>query len=258
MSGYSSIFSSGLLATPRPNRSSGDDDSSRMDITPTRKVHLGTGFTTPSCDEDEDMDRDYFNTPSRSRSSSTTSIESSASVANGSIRLRRRRSSLTVSTSPIANIRSPMRSAGVAYQRTMLSPGMGSRARSGSLSGEGGVGSEENIKGRSRSGSLGTALRPRRMVRKAAMSPPPTAPLPALPPLPAMSMTEQGLRRPLIHRSSTSENYLSFGSAIQAHGTYLTTDFASKLHAALTTPPGSNPSSPIDGGHFWQDGAKEN
>lgn len=155
-SGYSSILASGLLATPRPSRY-GDMDT---DTTPTVTKTYTTKFTNPFTPHGQDAemgDGDYF--VSRSRASSVASTDSTAPTAP---RLRRRRSSLTVNpnANPLASVRSPLRSAGAAFQRNLLG---GSRSRSGSVTTE--PGSTEGaaavsaIKGRVRSGSLGTALR---------------------------------------------------------------------------------------------------
>ena len=157
-SGYSSIFASGLLATPRPYR--GHGDAMDTDTTPTSSKTYTTNFTNPH-GQDADMtsgDADYF--VSRSRASSAASTDSTAP------RLRRRRSSLTVNpnANPLASVRSPLRSAGAAFQRNLIG---GSRSRSGSVNAEpandvhGSVGAAAapSIKGRMRSGSLGTALR---------------------------------------------------------------------------------------------------
>lgn len=163
MSGYSSIFSSGLLATPRPYRHTNGEPASRasspdiidmpIDTTPTNsKPPLN------SIPASEDPDSDYFS-QSRSRASSNAS-----SINVAPPRLRRRRSSLTVGSTGMGAIKSPMRSAGVALQRSgLMSPGLGQRTRSGSIDVVAGMedfGSTPNpMTGRMRSGSLGGALR---------------------------------------------------------------------------------------------------
>lgn len=128
MSGYSSIFSSGLLATPRPNRHADSTPSrpdspiivdSDSDTTPTK---LRAVLIPPS----EEM-MDYF--LPRSRASSNASATSV--VLGGAPRLRRRRSSLSIANNGLSAVKSPQRSAGIALQRSTLM-GPGSRSRSGS------------------------------------------------------------------------------------------------------------------------------
>jgi len=126
-------------------------------------------------------------------------------------KLRKRRSSLTIATSPLAQIKSNTRNVDAAVQRQSII----SRSRSGSVNE---YAMEGNILlGRKRSGSIGIALRSRRVIRKPS-GPPPTIPLPPLP-LPPLSAPADGFfnipgsqpgtprRRPLMMRSSTTENY---------------------------------------------------
>ena len=166
MSGYSSIFSAGLLATPRPQdhaNSATPDCSINMDsdsdTTPTKL----NAVPTPSS---EDV-MNYFS--SRARASSNASITSPVLGGVGSSRLRRRRSSLSIANNGLSGVKSPQRSAGTALQRTaLMSPG--GRVRSGSTD----VGSVDLScidserqglvpsrvgGGRSRSGSTGGAMR---------------------------------------------------------------------------------------------------
>jgi hypothetical protein len=128
MSGYSSIFSSGLLATPRPNNYSDYADCSTPDspinvdsdpdATPTKLNSLPI-FSS------EDV-VNYF--MPRSRASSNASA--TASVLTGAPRLRRRRSSLSIASNGLSAVKSPQRNAGVALQRSTL---MGPGPRSGSI-----------------------------------------------------------------------------------------------------------------------------
>ena len=130
MSGYSSIFSSGLLATPRPSNYSDYTDcftpdspinvDSDSDVTPTK---LNT-LPIPSSEEVIN----YF--IPRSRASSNASV--TPSVLTGAPRLRRRRSSLSIASNGLGAVKSPQRNAGVALQRSTLM-GPGSRAHSGSI-----------------------------------------------------------------------------------------------------------------------------
>ena len=171
MSGYSSIFSSGLLATPRPNIFSDSVDHSTPsqsygpvnvdsdpDTTPTKLN------TLPIPSSEEVMD--YF--IPRSRASSNASVASSLTSAP---RLRRRRSSLSVATNGLGAVKSPQRNVGIALQRSaLMGMGTGVHPRSGSTdvgptgmprADEGGYVSAPSrpVGGRSRSGSTGGTMR---------------------------------------------------------------------------------------------------
>jgi hypothetical protein len=167
MSGYSSIFSAGLLASPRPQGHPNSADyatpdcsinmDSDSDTTPTKFNPL----PTPSSSEDV---MNYF--AQRGRASSNASVTSS--VLGGAPRLRRRRSSLSIANNGLNAVKSPQRNAGMALQRTaLMSPG--GRAHSGSTDkgsvdlscvGEGhGLVPSRVGSGRSRSGSTGGAMR---------------------------------------------------------------------------------------------------
>ncbi|TFK37439.1 hypothetical protein BDQ12DRAFT_750947 [Crucibulum laeve] len=176
--------------------------------------------------DDDDEEEDKQGTPTRRASTSASSVTSTTSVATAASlssqthtsassnatnqprpRLRKRRSSLTVAASPMAAIRSPVRTAGNAGQlQRHLTP---LRARSGSVGadvfgsfssiagGNGNVATQgTSLMSRMRSGSIGGAsgmpaagvgasFRPRRGVRRInsvpAAAPPPTAPLPPVP-----------------------------------------------------------------------------
>jgi hypothetical protein len=162
MSGYSSIFSAGLLATPRPQGHALDcsiNMDSDSDTTPTKL----NAVPTPSS---EDV-TNYF--APRGRASSNASVASSLLGGVGAPRLRRRRSSLSIANNGLSAVKSPQRSAGMALQRTaLMSPG--GRVRSGStdmgsvdlsfVDGEGHNLVPSRIGGgRSRSGSTGGAMR---------------------------------------------------------------------------------------------------
>jgi hypothetical protein len=169
MSGYSSIFSAGLLATPRPQGHPNSVDyatpdcsinmDSDSDTTPTKL----NAVPTPSSEEV----MNYF--APRGRASSNASPTSPAPGSVVAPRLRRRRSSLSVANNGLSAVKSPQRSAGMALQRTaLMSPG--GRVRSGStdigsvdlscIDGEGqGLVPSRVGGGRSRSGSMGGAMR---------------------------------------------------------------------------------------------------
>src|SRR6266850_1645055 len=162
MSGYSSIFSSGLLATPRPNNQSDYADcftpdspinvDSDPDATPTKLNML------PIPSSEEVMN--YF----MPASCASSNASGTSSVLTGAPRLRRRRSSLSTASNGLSAVKSPQWNAGVALQRSTLM-GPGARARSGSIdvgptgmprADEGYVlASSRTVGGHSRSGSTG-------------------------------------------------------------------------------------------------------
>ena len=171
MTGYSSIFSSGLLATPRPHRDRHVDPSDYcIPSQPSSPINVDfdpdttpTKLNTP-LEPSFDVVMDYF--MPRSRASSNASNNSSA--LGGVPRLRRRRSSLSVANNGLSAVKSPQRNAGIALQRSTLI-GPGGRARSGSVDiGPAGVPRLDELccvpaslraGGRSRSGSIGGTLR---------------------------------------------------------------------------------------------------
>lgn len=130
-------------------------------------------------------------------------------------KLRKRRSSLTVNTSPLVQLKGSYRGATTAAQRQ-------NRSRSGSVNDfpqpcSIGFSIEEvQIIGRSRSGSVGNSLRSRRVIR-GARPPPPSTPLPPLPPLPTVPSsapylggfnlgTDISRHHPLVFKASTLGN----------------------------------------------------
>ncbi|KAI9433463.1 hypothetical protein H4582DRAFT_2060882 [Lactarius indigo] len=271
MTGYSSIFSSGLLATTRPHGHADPSDYS-IPSQPDCRINVDcdpettpTKLNTPLDPSFEDV-MDYF--MPRSRTSSNASTNSSA--PGGVPRLRRRRSSLSVANNGLGAIKSPQRNVGIALQRsTLITPG--GRARSGSVDvGPAGVPRHDElcyvpvsgrVGGRSRSGSMGGALRSRRALRKPPPVPPPNVPLPPLPPL--ASVTELSPRHPLVHRTQTTENFASFASALGPDATSSSflmpvPDFTNNLKAMagmVTTPPSSGLA---EVSAFWGPSARTN
>ncbi|KAG2141842.1 hypothetical protein DEU56DRAFT_795032 [Suillus clintonianus] len=159
---YSAFFSSGLLAPYHPRATTPAPLSSPMPSSPMQPV-----------------DRDLSVTPTPTGNSNSVAAVPTANAERP--RMRRRRSSMNIAASPMALIKSPTRNAGSALQRTgAMSP---TRSRAGSIAENA---SESNsLFGRLRSGSLnaGAPLRLRRAVKRTIpLAPPPTAPLPALPP----------------------------------------------------------------------------
>jgi hypothetical protein len=144
---YSSFFASGLMATrhtpPPPSPIMSIPDSPIIPCTPTREI--------------SDIEE-------------TTPTRVPCVSQNGERpKLRKRRSSLTVATSPFAQIKSSMRNANTAVQRqTTFGFTLGNRSRSGSVHDNfaygqtrlNGFATENNsLLGRLRSGSVSTALR---------------------------------------------------------------------------------------------------
>jgi hypothetical protein len=165
MTGYSSIFSSGLLATPRPNRLADDQDNAAHPQ-PDSPIHVDTdpdttptklNLNTPLIPSSEDM-IEYL--MSRSRASSNAST--TPSVLGNVPHLRRRRSSLSIANNGLGAIKGHQRNASTA----LMSPAY--RARSGSTDlapprlphTDGSYAPVSNgVGGRSRSGSTGGAMR---------------------------------------------------------------------------------------------------
>ncbi|CAL1713900.1 unnamed protein product [Somion occarium] len=197
---YSAFFSSGLLAN--------SNDPFARPSTPETATPRSNATNLS-----EDT------TPTATSSSSTYTLSSIVETAPSPAPvLRRRRSSITLGASPVSSIkaRSSANTAQKLHTLMSASSGQGSmrlRARAGSV---------HDLMGRLRSGSIGTALRPRRQLRKTLPAPPPpTVPLPALPPCPPMltlnipsstgfssSQPPSTPRRPLTHRSRTTDNLL--------------------------------------------------
>ncbi|KAJ3997336.1 hypothetical protein F5050DRAFT_1553074, partial [Lentinula boryana] len=159
MTTYSAFFSSGLLAAPHmyPSHSVYNNHiPSHGDPSPSR--------VSDALDDTSDLELDRSTTPT------PTSVEGQAtSTHQAQHYIRRRRSSLTIGTSPMNIIKSPSRAAGTALQlqrHLLTSPG---RSRSGSTSSVVSIGEEVNTNIASESTTPGPKF------------PPPSAPLPALP-----------------------------------------------------------------------------
>ncbi|KAJ3890518.1 hypothetical protein GG344DRAFT_20940, partial [Lentinula edodes] len=157
MTTYSAFFSSGLLAAPHMSSSHSMYNNHiprHGDVSPSLLT------VTDALDDTSDIELDRSSTPT------LTNIETSMHQTQ---RLRRRRSSLTIGTSPINAIKSPSRAAGNALQlqrHLFTTPG---RSRSGSTSSVMSIGEEVNSNIASENTIPGPSF------------PPPSAPLPALP-----------------------------------------------------------------------------
>ncbi|KIP12804.1 hypothetical protein PHLGIDRAFT_123873 [Phlebiopsis gigantea 11061_1 CR5-6] len=220
---YSSFFSSGLLAVDADGVHRPDQTTPRAfnrtfvdDMTPT-----ASSFSAPTVPAASDVIPSLL--------AQTEAITISADRP----RVRRRRSSVGLSSSPVAPLKAapPLPRAAVHLQRQSMPTGMMSpnRSRSGSISdfhrsamGMTSMASSDatnstNLMGRLRSGSVGNSLRSvSRRVRKPAAAnapapPPPTAPLPApptlcLPPGGAdLATLPRAPRRPLSRRVQTAD-----------------------------------------------------
>ncbi|KAJ8586373.1 hypothetical protein M405DRAFT_823482 [Rhizopogon salebrosus TDB-379] len=220
MAVHSAFFSSGLLAPSYHPRASTPVPPSPIPI--------------PSSPIDP-VDRGLSITPTPSGTSNNVTAIPTANVDRPF--MRRRRSSINVAANPMALIKSPTRNAGFALQRTgVMSP---SRSRSGSVAE--GASESNSLFSRLRSGSLnaGVPMRLRRAVKRTVpLAPPPTAPLPALPPPspsakytntltpPALIVPRQPLMNYLI--DSNASGLLSPNSAMQ---------FTSNMSPSLSSSP---------------------
>ncbi|KAI1795653.1 hypothetical protein LXA43DRAFT_913738 [Ganoderma leucocontextum] len=234
--GYSSFFSSGLLApkvpASQPSRSSSPTTPRAATAT------LPQDDVTPTAPT-----RTHENVPDESQVLPSISIPS---ADDSRPRLRRRRSSLAGATSPLTAMKTsgPIRAATASVQRSLRARA-GSDASVISTTSIGSLSLHESapvvakgaskpagIVGRLRSGSLGTALRSRRGLRRVVPPvpalPPPTSPLPAVPPIPALShslstvfgspVMPAASRPPLMRRAQTSDNYELTATAFSIGG----------------------------------------
>ncbi|KAI0092804.1 hypothetical protein BDY19DRAFT_990484 [Irpex rosettiformis] len=225
--GYSSFFSSGLRSAEEDIRYGSRPIT--PDPTTPRPKHINLDETTPTAPT--------HTIPAASQTADevlpalTQAIEISDSTnTQDRSRIRRRRSSLGLNASPVTVLKSntPGSRASVTgvVQRqsisitSVVSP---ARSRSGSVVETGmllsraalsiasnDATSGNSIIGRMRSGSVGTALRPRRLRKQgtipAPLPPPPASPLPDVPMSRPDFSTQQAqyARRPSIRRSHTS------------------------------------------------------
>ncbi|KAG7089002.1 hypothetical protein E1B28_012951 [Marasmius oreades] len=174
---YSAFFSSGLLAPPTSNTYA----RPRLDSTST--------ITSDDIDDASDLDESGSMSYATYRKRTTSSNLKSKS-SQPALRKRKSSVSLNVTTSPVAQLRSPSRAVenALSFQRHLqYAQGTPSKSRSRSGSGSGEVASMgTSLVGRMRSASVGTALKSHRSVRRIPKNPlpPPSVPLPPLPPLP--------------------------------------------------------------------------
>ncbi|KAJ8073779.1 hypothetical protein AAF712_003251 [Marasmius tenuissimus] len=203
---YSSFFSSGLTSSndiyprPRPRMDSTSSSASFTSMISTTSTIKSPGSQSNEALDDTSDVEDGVAAKRDARRSMPPRTPSNQSTRT----LRRRRSSLSTQASPVTVVRS---------MANALSFHKKSRSRSGSVNSANPVGpgaSNESassvgigaavpgVKGRLRSGSVGTALKSiRRGLRKLPTNPlpPPSAPLPPLPPLPSNDTTPP-TRRP--------------------------------------------------------------
>ncbi|KAJ3493273.1 hypothetical protein NMY22_g20232 [Coprinellus aureogranulatus] len=153
MTAYSAFFSSGLLAprssmdippkTPSKDKSASTTLAPRRDSSPIRPASpLPSAYSDVDSKSDSDVDMDGESDFAREATPTQHSVSAalaqqtqpaSKPIPTGTQpRLRKRRSSLTLGTSPITAIRGPTRNAGAALQLQRHLMGSGSRSRSGS------------------------------------------------------------------------------------------------------------------------------
>ncbi|KAF9224202.1 hypothetical protein BS17DRAFT_880191 [Gyrodon lividus] len=235
MATYSAFFSSGLLAPYVPRCTTPIPPSSPMLM---------------SASPGDPVDRQLSVTPTPIGQNSPYSKATDGHTNGDRPRMRRRRSSMNIGANPMALIKSPVRNAGAALQRTgIMSP---TRSRAASVSTN--EASESNsLFGRLRSGSVGGVVNPlirtRRAIRRIVpLIPPPTAPLPAIPPpsptaqygnpFPPPSTLVPVPRQPLTSRTSFSDDV---GNIVWPAPTLISSDYAPKMPFKLSP---SLPSSP--------------
>ncbi|KAG7086210.1 hypothetical protein E1B28_002175 [Marasmius oreades] len=196
MTAYSTFFSSGLApshdilaAYPRP-RPRMDSTSSMLSVMSTTSVST---IKSPVTDDASDVEENEYTKKDERRETTPTPQTPKIITTLPTKKLRRRKSSLSVS--PMAGTRSPAKAAESSYQRHL------SRSRSGSVSSAmagltipqeasfdatvTAVAGAVRVTGRSRSGSIGNALKPPRRSHRQPPNnplPPPSAPLPPVPP----------------------------------------------------------------------------
>ncbi|KIJ65379.1 hypothetical protein HYDPIDRAFT_174860 [Hydnomerulius pinastri MD-312] len=242
MATYSAFFSSGLLA-PYVARAT-------TPVPPSSPMLMSASPADPT-------DRQLSVTPTPIGHSPCTKA-SEAHINGDRPRMRRRRSSIKIGASPMALIKSPSRNAGAALQRTgIMSP---TRSRAGSVSTN--EASENNsLFGRLRSGSVGGVPRTRRAVRRTVpLAPPPTAPLPALPPPSPTAKYASRLappailvpvpRQPLSARLSVTDNVGNLFSPTLPSPTLLSPDYAPKMSFKMSPSLTSSPAIPERTGYY--------
>ncbi|KAH0836870.1 hypothetical protein J3R83DRAFT_8660 [Lanmaoa asiatica] len=169
MATYSTFFSSGLLA-PRIARCT-------TPVLPPSPMAISAGPVEP-------VDRQLSLTPTPVGQTSPCSKALAAHTNSERPAMRRRRSSINIGASPMALIKSPVRNAGAALQRTgFMSP---TRHRAASVSMNEAF-ENNSLFGRLRSGSVSGITNPPKRLRRVVhrpvpLVPPPSVPLPALPP----------------------------------------------------------------------------
>jgi hypothetical protein len=183
---YSAFFSSGLLAPHTPQKKKKVDSTSfSWDVTFDHSPSRPSSPIPIPDDSFMDVDTASYNdrsiTPTPQsitpmQSPQPVKIQATTTTTTQQPKLRKRRSSLTLATSPMSTIRSPTRAANNALhlQRQLfaaIGPASPCRSRSGSLSGEdaptasrysnaGVASTETSLGGRLMSGNIGCVLPP--------------------------------------------------------------------------------------------------
>ncbi|KAN0088315.1 hypothetical protein V8E55_005372 [Tylopilus felleus] len=230
MATYSAFFSSGLLA-PRVARCT-------TPVLPSSPMAIPTSPVDP-------VDRQLSLTPTSPGPASPCPKALEAPTNSERPRMRRRRSSININTSPMSLIKSPIRNAGAALQRTgLMSP---TRHRAASV-GINEAFENNSLFGRLSSGSVGDTANPPKHLRRAIrrpvpLVPPPSAPLPAPPLSPTSKYASSFLppailvpmqRQPLTTRSSYTDNVGSLFSSTLPSPTLLSPDYAPKMPFKLS------------------------
>ncbi|OJA18893.1 hypothetical protein AZE42_10502 [Rhizopogon vesiculosus] len=234
---YSAFFSSGLLAPYHPRANTLAPPSSPMPI--------------PSSPIDP-VDRGLSVTPTPSG----TDVAAAPTANAEHPLMRRRRSSINIAANPMALIKSPTRNAGFALQRTgIMSP---SRSRAGSIAE--GASEGNSLFSRLRSGSLnaGAPMRLRRAVKRTVpLAPPPTAPLPALPPPSPSAKYTSTLTPPAFIIPPPRQPLTNWFSDSNTPG-LLSPDSAMQFISKMTPPISSSPAQTCYFGHAIDEEMKEN
>ncbi|KAF8448760.1 hypothetical protein L210DRAFT_3523065 [Boletus edulis BED1] len=233
MATYSSFFSSGLLA-PRVARCT-------TPVLPSSPMAVSASPLDP-------VDRRLSLTPTPPGQTSPCAKVPTVPANAERHRMRRRRSSINIGASPMALIKSPVRNAGAALQRTgLMSP---TRHRAASI-GINEAFENNSLFGRLRSGSVGGMANPpkrlfRKIPRPIPIAPPPSAPLPALPISPTARCGSSLLpptilapvpRQPLSTRSLRTDNVVNLFSPTLSSPTLLGPGCAPKIPFTLSSGP---------------------
>ncbi|KAG8221149.1 hypothetical protein J3R82DRAFT_2695 [Butyriboletus roseoflavus] len=233
MATYSTLFSSGLLA-PCIARCA-------TPVLPSSPMAVSASPVGP-------IDRQLSLTPTPIGQTSPRPKALEARTNPERPAMRRRRSSMNVGVSPMALIKSPIRNAGAALQRTGFTSPTRHRAASVSMN----EAFENNsLFGRLRSGSVGSIANPVKRLRRAIrrpvpLAPPPSTPLPAPPRSPTPKCGSSLLppilvptpRQPFI-TSSRPDDVVNLFPSTAPSPTLLSPDYTAKMPIRFSRGPSS-------------------